>query len=271
MIKARIAISMQLCVLGIFVALVDVCNNNTSAYAHNFSPNSLSTFISLAHEADVELLLANSNFPSNITLALDHSKNVVKLMDDAYYSDDDIIDDIDFVRRYNEALNSRNTTIQALVVANIVDQILREYGEAFDIQYDLTNMSNMAMMGGGNSSSMAMSSTLNDNNSASMNMPMNSNIEAEEKNNYTNIINIDNYQSAQKLSEKAYQVFKNQLRPLAASSNNANQTAIIMVEKSLLDLNYLINNKASAQDIMGLVHGKLHPSLQLAYDLKIKQ
>jgi DNA-binding protein Fis len=104
-----------------------------------------------------------------------------------------------------------------------------------------------------------------------MNMPMNSNIEAEEKNNYTNIINIDNYQSAQKLSEKAYQVFKNQLRPLAASSNNANQTAIIMVEKSLLDLNYLINNKASAQDIMGLVHGKLHPSLQLAYDLKIKQ
>ena len=271
MIKARIAISMQLCVLGIFVALVDVCNNNTSAYAHNFSPNSLSTFISLAHEADVELSLANSNFPSNITLALDHSKNAVKLMDDAYYSDDDIIDDIDFVRKYNEALNSRNTTIQALVVANIVDQILREYGEAFDIQYDLTNMSNMAMMGGVNPSSMVMSSTLNDNNNARMNMPMNSNIEAEEKNNYTNIVNIDNYQSAQKLSEKAYQVFKNQLRPLAASSNNANQTAIIMVEKSLLDLNYLINNKASAQDIMGLVHGKLHLSLQLAYDLKIKQ
>jgi hypothetical protein len=181
MIKARIAISMQLCVLGIFVALVDVCNNNTSAYAHNFSPNSLSTFISLAHEADVELSLANSNFPSNITLALDHSKNAVKLMDDAYYSDDDIIDDIDFVRKYNEALNSRNTTIQALVVANIVDQILREYGEAFDIQYDLTNMSNMAMMGGGNPSSMVMSSTLNDNNNARMNMPMNSNIEAEKK------------------------------------------------------------------------------------------
>src|ERR671922_1257952 len=146
MIKARIEISMQLCVLGIFVALVGVCNNNTSAYAHNFSPNSLSTFISLAHEADVELSLANSNFPSNITLALDHSKNAVKLMDDAYYLDDDIIDDTDFVRKHNEALNSQNTTIQALVVANIVDQILREYGEAFDIQYDLTNMSNMAMM-----------------------------------------------------------------------------------------------------------------------------
>lgn len=265
MIKARIAISMQLCVLGIFVALVDVCNNNTSSYAHNFSPNSLSTFISLAHEADVELSLANSNFPSNITLALDHSKNAVTLMDDAYYSDDDIIDDTDFVRKYNEALNSQNTTIQALVVANIVDQILREYGEAFDIQYDLTNMSNMNM------TTMQITSIPDSSfPSYSMNMPMNSNIEAE-NNNYTNIINIDNYQSAQKLSEKVYQVFKNQLRPLAVSSNSANQTAIIVVEKSLFDLKYLINNKALAQDIMGLVHGKLHPSLQLAYDLKLKQ
>ena len=134
---------MQLCVLGTFVALVDVCNNTTSAYAHSFSPNSLSTLISLAIEADVELSLANSNFPSNITLVLDHGKNAVNLMDEAYRSDDDIIDDTDFIRKYNEALNSQNTTVQALVVANIVDQILREYGEAFDIQYDLTNMSNM--------------------------------------------------------------------------------------------------------------------------------
>jgi len=229
----------------------------------------LSTFISLAHEANVELSLANSNFPLNITLALDHSKNAVKLMDDAYYSDDDIIDDIDFVRKYNEALNSRNTTIQALVVANIVDQILREYREAFDIQYDLTNMSNMAMM---TTQSISNSDSLDSSfPSYSMNMSTNSNIEAEENNNYTNIINTDNYQSAQKLSEKVYQVFKNQLRPLAVSPNNANQTAIIMVEKSLVDLKYMINNKASAQDIMDLVHGKLHPSLQLAYDLKIKQ
>jgi hypothetical protein len=265
MIKARIAISMQLCVLGIFVALVDVCNNNTSAYAHNFSPNSLSTFVSLAQEADVELSLANSNFPLNITLALDHSKNAVKLMDDAYYSDDDVIDDTDFIRKYNEALNSQNTTIQALVVANIVDQILIEYGEAFDMQYDLTNMSNMNM-------TTMQTTSISDSSfpSYSMNTPMNSNIEAE-NNNYTNIINIDNYQSAQKLSEKVYQVFKNQLRPLAVSSNNPNQTPIIMVEKSLADLKYMINNKGSAQDIMGLVHGRLHPSLQLAYDLKLKQ
>ena len=85
------------------VVLVNVYNNNTRADAHSFSPNSLSTFISLAYEADVELSLANSNFPSNITLALYHGKNAVELLDDAYRLDDEIIDDTDFVRKYNEA------------------------------------------------------------------------------------------------------------------------------------------------------------------------
>jgi hypothetical protein len=268
---ARVAISAQLCVLGIFfVTLANVYNNNTRADAHSFSPNSLSTFISLAYEADVELSLANSNFPSNITLALYHGKNAVELLDDAYRLDDEIVDDTDFVRKYNEAQNSKNTTIQALVIANIVDQILREYGEAFGTHYDLTNMSNMnmAMQNMSNSNSLISSSPL----SCSSNRPIHSDIEGEKNNNnYTDIINFDNYQSAQKLSESAIQIFNNKLCPLAESTNNANKTAIIMIHDRLIDLKYLLNNKASAQDIMMLVHGNLHPGLQVAYNLKLKQ
>jgi hypothetical protein len=148
MIKETAAIVLLLLLLlGIILtALVNIYSNNWIAYAHNFSPNTLSTFTTLVHRAEIELLLASNNFPSNVTLALDHGEKAVKLMDDAYYSDEDIIDDTDFIRRYNEALNSNNSTIHALVVANIVDQILREYGEAFDIGYDLTNMSNIMMM-----------------------------------------------------------------------------------------------------------------------------
>ena len=44
-----------------------------------------------------------------------------------------------------ELLNNNNSTVQALVVANIVDEILRKYGDAYNIDYDLTNMSNMEM------------------------------------------------------------------------------------------------------------------------------
>jgi hypothetical protein len=273
MIKAQIAISVQICVLGIFVVIVNTYNNSTPADAHNFSPNSLSTFISLANEANVELSLANSNFPSNITLALYHGKNAVKLLDDAYRIDDDIIDDTDFIRKYNEAQNSKNTTIQGLVIANIVDQILREYGKAFGIHYDLTNMSNMNMSMSMNIQNMSNSdSVISSPLSCSSNEPFYSDVEKNENNNnYTDIINFDKYQSAQKLSESVIQIFNSRLCPLAESTNNDNKTAVIRIHDSLIDLKKLLNNKASAQDIMMLVHGNLHPSLQMAYNLKLKQ
>jgi hypothetical protein len=279
MIKAQIAISVQLCVLGIFIAIVNEYNNNTPADAHSFEPNSLSTFLELGHRADVELLLAKANFPSNMTLALDHGERAVKLLNDVYRLDDDIIEDSDFNRKYNEAQNSKNVTVQALVVANIVDEILRDYGRALDIQYDLTNMSNMNMnMNMQNMSNMKMQSMSNPDSlissplSCSSNEPFHSDVEGKENNNnYTNIINFDNYQSAQKLSESVIQIFDNRLCPLAESTNNANRMAIIMIHDSLMDLKYLLNNKASAQNIMTLVHGNLHPSLQMAYNLKLKQ
>jgi len=268
-------VSLLLLLLGIILTvLVNTYSKNQLAYAHNFSPNALSTFITIVHRAEVELLLANNNFPSNVTLALDHGEKAVKLMDDAYYSDEDIIDDTDFIRRYNEALNSNNSTIHALVVANIADQILREYGEAFDIGYDLTNMSNMMMLVQTISNSHSRSSpSSSSSHSMNMNMSMHSNIVAEENDSSTKIVNIDNYQSAQQLSESVYEIFENQLRSLIMSSSNTNtnNTDITMVAKSLFALRDSVNNKASAQDIMNIVHGQLHPNLQLAYDLKLKQ
>jgi hypothetical protein len=55
-------------------------------------------------------------------------------------------------------------------------------------------------------------------------------------------------------------------------SNNTNDnTAVTLVEKSLLQLKDLVNKKPSAQKLMMLVHGQLHPNLQLAYNLKLNQ
>jgi hypothetical protein len=47
----------------------------------------------------------------------------------------------DFQQIYDKGLH--NSTTVALVVANIIDKVLMKYGSAFDIGYDLTNMSNM--------------------------------------------------------------------------------------------------------------------------------
>jgi hypothetical protein len=171
--------------------MINMQNINVhNAYAHNFTPNSLSTFLTLVYRAEVELSLANSNFPLNVTLSLDHAKDASKLIDDAYYFDEDIVDDTDFIKRYNEALNTHNSTIHGLVIANIVDQILKEYGEAFDIGYDLTNMSNM--MRAPDRSSYSLNSANNTDTSKNSSNQVND----------LPVVNMANYQSAQKLSGK---------------------------------------------------------------------
>jgi hypothetical protein len=43
------------------------------------------------------------------------------------------------------------------------------------------------------------------------------------------------------------------------------------LEKNMVDLSHLVENKAPAQELMMLVHGHIHPSLQLAYSLKLRQ
>jgi hypothetical protein len=55
------------------------------------------------------------------------------------------------------------------------------------------------------------------------------------------------------------------------SSNNTNTPVIAKLKKSVKDLGFLVENKALAQELMKLVHGEIHPSLQLAYNLKLRQ
>lgn len=257
MIKSILVLLLTSAIVSAGLAKAYLCSQN--AYGHNFSPNSLSTFLTLSHRADIELTLADSNFPSNVTLALDHAENAIKLMDDVYYSDDDIVFDTDFIARYYEAVNSRNASVHALVVANIADQILKEYGEAFGIEYDLTNMSNMMMPTLSNSDSRSYPSDSTDMN---ISVFVHSN-NVEGNSNSAKIVNMHNYQSAQQLSERVYVIFKNQLQPLATSSNNTN-SAIPKVDKNLFSLKHLVSNKASVQELMMLVHGQLHPNLQFA-------
>jgi hypothetical protein len=87
------------------------------------------------------------------------------------------------------------------------------------------------------------------------------------QNNKLQVVNIVDYQSAQKLSEKASQIFRSNL----PSSNNTDSVIMTKLEKNMVDLSHLVENKALAQELMMLVHGHIHPSLQLAYSLKLRQ
>jgi hypothetical protein len=90
--------------------------------------------------------LAKKNYPSNITLTMDHTDNAGKLVYDIYFTDDNIVDDNDFIKRYDEVMNSSSLTTYALVVADLLDSTLREYANAIVTDIDLTNMSNLVLL-----------------------------------------------------------------------------------------------------------------------------
>jgi hypothetical protein len=171
----------------------------------------------------------------------------------------------------------RNETTQPLAFADLVDSILINYGNAYAVDFDMTNMSNMAMMGGNSSSScMTMVGMADDgNNSNNSNMNMNSmnmssstmmNMDSKTNRDYV-LVDITDYQSAQALASKAQEIFNTKLKHMASGNTSA---FITNLENGLTQLSNSIRSKASPMDIMMIVHTQIHPSLQLAYNLEPK-
>lgn len=87
--------------------------------------------------------LAKKYYPSNITISIDHSDSAARFVADTYYTDEDIVTDEDFANRYNKEISKSNTTSKALVVVTLIDEVLRNYANSIDLNFDLTNMSNL--------------------------------------------------------------------------------------------------------------------------------
>ena len=100
----------------------------------------------------------------------------------------------------------KNGTIQSLAFADLVDSILINYGNAYAVDFDMTNMSNMITMGN-NSSSMTMDGMVdnnsnNDNSNSNMNMnsmDMSSStmVNMDSKGRNYSLVDITDYQTAQ--------------------------------------------------------------------------
>jgi hypothetical protein len=170
---------------------------------------------------------------------------------------------------------SRNTTIQPLAFADFIDSLLINYGNAYAVDFDMTNMSNMAMMGG-NSSSMVMSGMVNNsNNNSNSNMNMGSmnvspsstmNMDSNTNRNYS-LVDMTDYQSAQALAAKAQEIFNTELKPIAPCNTSI---FITNLENGITQLNNSIKNEASPMDVMMIVHTQIHPNLLEAFNLKLR-
>jgi hypothetical protein len=170
----------------------------------------------------------------------------------------------------------KNETIQSIAFADLVDSILINYGNAYAVDFDMTNMSNMVTMGN-NSSSMTMdgmidNSSNDDNSNSSMNtdsMDMSSstmaNMDSKGKN--YSLVDMTDYQSAQALATKAQDTFKTELKPIAPRNSSA---IVINLENGLTQLNDSIKNKTSPMDAMMIAHTQIHPNLLKAFNLKLR-
>jgi hypothetical protein len=168
----------------------------------------------------------------------------------------------------------RNTTIQPLAFADLVDSLLINYGNAYAVNFDMTNMSNMAMISG-NSSSMMMSGMVNNSinnsnsgmNMGSMNMSSSTmNMDSNTNRNYS-LVDMTDYQSAQALATKAQEIFNTELKPIAPGNTSI---FITNLENGITQLNNSIKNKASPMDVMMIVHTQIHPNLLEAFNLKLR-
>jgi hypothetical protein len=75
------------------------------------------------------------------------------------------------------------------------------------------------------------------------------------------------YETAKQFAKRAVEIFDSVLKPYKTKQNSL---AAGQVEKYLVELKNAVDNKAPPLDIMTIVHTKIHPNLQLAYNLKTR-
>ena len=181
----------------------------------------------------------------------------------------------------DKEIREQNAKIEALALANVMDSILINYGDAYQVGFDMTNMSNMVMpsengnavpMAITNSSDRRMSTTVNMNMTAHPeNTSSNANIQhGNEMNDGYLLVNVSDYQSAQALVTKASKIFNDKLR--FTEINNKNITGYITnLENGLTQLNNVVTNRDSPMDVMMVVHTKIHPNLLEAFGLQLRK
>ena len=265
-----------------------------NSFAHNFSPDESAHFLTIVDKIKVESsLVTNSTVNDNQSSAIKHAiyalntydshtnhelseKNervanelnstLHQLLDQVQSSSDksqisqtvnsinEILEEATSVRINQDQLN--NSTIQALVFANLVNSALQSYGTTFNIGIDLTNMSNLHAE---EKESMENNSLpKEDNNHELKNVT----------NNPMNIVNFSSYESAVSFADYTLKKFNSEIKTSITENDTETQNYLKKMEDGLLELNTAIKNKENPMEVMEIVHTKIHPNLQILFNLK---
>jgi hypothetical protein len=242
--------------------------------AHNFTPNESASFISLADQIKSALASIDQSDQSNKTETVNQARYARTLLTDGVLKEldernkriaaelpkaleslqnlttNDFKSEISMINDLlSEAVSARidpdqldNKTVQALALAIDMDMILDDYYSAF------------------NSAAAQMTDHMNMNMSIDKMSSM-TNVTKEKE-----IKNIDAFQRALALTNIAIDRFNAQLKD---ASNNI--LGIGQATKGLDQLRMSIENKEDPSKVMDIVHGQVHPNLQIGFNLKLDQ
>ena len=108
--------------LSIIIPLLFLISQCFEIIGHSFTTDDSIYLLTWIKKAETELDLAKENYPSNITLSLDHSEEAARFVADTFYSDEDVANDYEFSQRYNKEISAANSTSDALVIATLIDE-----------------------------------------------------------------------------------------------------------------------------------------------------
>ena len=240
-------------VIAIFLLSVNIGINNI--FAHDFSTDDDSSFLTLINKILIENRLLNDSLTiktnnNDYTESIAHTKNIEKILSDILISEESFSIDSD---------QFYNNTIIALVVANLADDVLRNYGHAFGIPSNVMLSMNFSKV----ANIQNMSSNKNNMSSAhSSHLP--------DQVYETIMIDRDSYHNAIQISNRMSELYNDELKGYLPNSTDVIH-AMSRLANALIDLNDYLEAKESPYKIMENIHGEIHPNLQIAFNLTLKR
>lgn len=295
-----------LAVAGMIIVGAVFAIPNQRAFAHTFSGDESASFLALIESIRSELDLVQSNFASNVTLAEEHATHAHEHLDNHTIEEieernerlatdlpaaledlhlsmanstaqeiqtkiqniNDLLGETVTVRIDSEQRN--NSTVWALVIANLADGVIGHYGAAHGLETEESEEhgahgheeeSGNMTGDGGNMTHDEMTETSSTDSMTHDEMGGNASAA-----NATTIVNEVQYQSAQGLANRTLVLFNEQVKELAP----ANSTEFVAdLEAGLTHLKQAIDDREPYTNVEVIVHSEVHPNLQSAFNLQV--
>ena len=214
-------------VFSVFVPTSIVHN----ASGHIFiSDDDASSILTLLEKLKVEALMGNNTMIQNMTKSQEHLTKLIDSIDDISDSENEF----DFNSEQFD-----NSTVNALLFANLVDEVLRNYGMSYGISP--TIMTNMSYL-------------------STPDLP-------DTTNKTGSLVDVDKYMISKEYFKRASETYDSTLRIF---EDRMNKNSLNSLGEHITDLGYLIDNKTNPIEIMNIVHTKIHPELQTAFNLTLR-